>query len=108
MDKTATEFPIYGDGLYAIRNTNSIDVRVDNSVFLTCTILLDLCLIEISGFYYNKVYGLLGSMTTETFMDFTMPDMNVNMLYFHCKLSHYCWALKKNINKNEKRQKFLI
>lgn len=72
------DYPINGDGIYAMRTPRSIDVNVDNSLAISCLTNFEICTFEVSGFYQNKVYGLLGTVNSESVMDFTMPDLNVS------------------------------
>ncbi len=78
LENVRTDFPIQGEGIYAIRNAYSIQVYVDDSVFVMCTPQLDICTVQVSGFYQNMAYGLLGSPNAETVADLTMSDMNVS------------------------------
>lgn len=78
LNRTPTDFPVNGDGIYATRTPRSIEVKVDNSLSISCLPNLEVCTFEVSGFYQNKVYGLLGTVNSEHLMDFMMPDSNVS------------------------------
>lgn len=78
LDKVPTDYPVHSDGIYAVRNPHSITVFVDNSLSVNCLINFEVCTVEVSGFYQNKAYGLLGTVNSEKYMDFTMPNLNVS------------------------------
>ena len=74
-----TDFPVYGDGIYAVKTPYTVEIYVDNSAHVTCTSLLDVCLVEVSGFYYNEVHGIMGTVNSDSYIDFTLPNKKVNI-----------------------------
>lgn len=46
---------------------------------LNCNLQFDLCWFEVSGWYYGKTAGLLGTINNEQFDDFTTPNNHISI-----------------------------
>lgn len=71
------EYPIEEGDLSAWREYDNVVMKSDYGVKVTCNIDINLCSIEVSGFYFGKTRGLLGTISNEEWDDFTLPDGTV-------------------------------
>ncbi|XP_049547862.1 uncharacterized protein LOC125959115 [Anopheles darlingi] len=60
---------LIGSGTVVYRESDSLYVQSDRGFQLTCSLRYHLCSIELSGWYFGKLAGLLGTMNNEQFDD---------------------------------------
>lgn len=89
LNKVPSDYPVNGNGLYAERTPYLVIVHVDESLQVECTPDLQICIFVVSSFYFNKVYGLLGTVSFDSRTDFTMPDMTVSF-QIHDSVNSLC------------------
>ncbi|XP_041983389.1 apolipophorins [Aricia agestis] len=68
-------YPVIEKDVFAFRQTNGrIGLGSTYGLMAFCTSKLEVCYIEISGFYLGKLRGLLGDGNNEPYDDFRMPN----------------------------------
>ncbi|GBP78976.1 Apolipophorins [Eumeta japonica] len=71
-------FPVMEKDLFAFRETNGrIGLGTSYGLIARCTSRLTVCYIEVSGYYFNKLRGLLGDGNNEPYTDFKLPSGRV-------------------------------
>ena len=75
--------------------------RKDKQFKLQCNLKYDFCTIELSGWYYGKTAGLLGTMNNEQVDDLTTSDKNIEMDVG--KFAH-SWALNPETCTNDENR----
>ncbi|XP_050082628.1 uncharacterized protein LOC126569520 [Anopheles aquasalis] len=60
---------LMGTGTVVYRESDSLYVQSERGFQLTCSLRYHLCSIELSGWYFGKLAGLLGTMNNEQFDD---------------------------------------
>lgn len=60
--------------LMITRELNVVTVSSRRGFIVDCNLEFDVCLIELSGWHFGKIAGVLGTMNNEKFDDLTMPD----------------------------------
>lgn len=83
-----SEYPAFSGELSAWRRYHTVNMRSNAGVMAVCSLNLDACAFHISGYYFDKVRGLLGTLNNEDYDDFTLPNNKVNF-YFHLKFFSY-------------------
>ncbi|XP_012534919.2 uncharacterized protein LOC105835859 [Monomorium pharaonis] len=78
--------------VYQVENVVMIE-RKHNQFRLECNLKFDLCTLELSGWYYGKTAGLLGTMSNEQFDD--ILGSNKLLLKDTGSLAH-SWSIDKN------------
>jgi len=71
VDNQETELPVEMDNIIIVRDGDMVLFNSDKGFTVTCDVTNDVCMLNISGWYYNKVAGLLGTYTNEKTDDFT-------------------------------------
>ena len=74
MDNARVELPLQLDGISVLREANQIRVDNKNGVTITCDLAHNQCTVEVSGWYYGKTAGLMGTYNNEMVDDFTTVD----------------------------------
>ena len=73
-DGAQTELPIVAGNTYISREGNYIKVINENGMKVICDLPHDRCTLEVTGWYYGKTGGLLGTYDNEPMNDFTTPE----------------------------------
>lgn len=66
----------FGD-LMITRELNVVTVSSRRGFMVRCNLEFDVCSIDISGWYFGKIAGVLGTMNNEKFDDLTMSDNEI-------------------------------
>ena len=74
MDNSRVEMPIAVNGVTILREENEIRVNNKNGVWINCDLVHNQCTVEVSGWYFSKTGGLLGTYNNEQIDDFTTVD----------------------------------
>ncbi len=74
VDGAQTELPIVAGKTYVSREGNFIKVTNEHGIRVTCDVSHDRCTVDVSGWYYGKTGGLLGTYDNEPANDFTTPE----------------------------------
>jgi hypothetical protein len=74
MDKTRVEMPLELDDITILREQNRIIVNNKRGVTIACDLAHNQCSVEVSGWYYGKTAGLMGTYNNEQVDDFTTID----------------------------------
>ena len=61
-DGQAAELPLFMDGTAILREANVIRVKNENGVNAYCDLTYDRCTLEVSGWYFGRTAGLLGTL----------------------------------------------
>lgn len=69
---------IFGD-LMITRELNVVTVSSRRGFEVRCNLEFDVCSIELSGWYFGKIAGVMGTMNNENFDDLTMSDNNISL-----------------------------
>lgn len=68
---------IVGDFMVT-RELNVVAVSSKRGFWVECNLEFDVCSIELSGWFFGKTAGVLGTMNNEKFDDFTMADNDIS------------------------------
>lgn len=79
LNNKPAELPIHKNNLMGWRSYYDISLLTTYGAMIQCTIDLSLCNININGFYYGQIRGLLGNGNSEEFDDFTLPDDKITV-----------------------------
>lgn len=90
-NQTST-LPIQIGDTVIYRDTDILVVRSNNGFQLNCNLQFDFCWFELSGWYYGKTAGLLGTMNNEIFDDSLASNHVITQDPIELKNS---WALKQ-------------
>ena len=66
----------FGD-LIVTRELNVVTVSSRHGFVVRCNLEFDVCTIELSGWYFGRIGGILGTMNNEKFDDLTLPDNTI-------------------------------
>ncbi|XP_075230090.1 retinoid- and fatty-acid binding glycoprotein apolipophorin [Lycorma delicatula] len=72
-----SEFPVSLDELKAWRRYPTVNAFSKAGILIHCTTNLDFCTFRVSGFYFGKTRGLLGTINNEPYNDLTLPNGKV-------------------------------
>ena len=78
IDGTRVEMPIRVDNTTVTRNGNLLRVDNDRGINIVCDFPHDHCSISVSGWYYGKMAGLLGTYDNEPSNDLTTIDSAIS------------------------------
>lgn len=67
----------FGD-LMITRELNVVTVSSRRGIVVRCNLEFDVCSIELSGWHFGKIAGVLGTMNNEKFDDLTMSDNEIS------------------------------
>ncbi|CAH0386450.1 unnamed protein product [Bemisia tabaci] len=73
-----SEYPAFSGELSAWRRYHTVNMRSNAGVMAVCSLNLDACAFHISGYYFDKVRGLLGTLNNEDYDDFTLPNNKIS------------------------------
>nr|ATU82717.1 venom apolipophorin-like protein 1 [Pristhesancus plagipennis] len=76
-DGLEAEYPLKVGLLKAWKSPYSVGLKTKAGVVIHCTPNVDSCTFIVSGFYFNKLRGLLGNLNYEQFDDLYLPQGNV-------------------------------
>lgn len=68
----------FGD-LIVTRELNVVTVSSKRGFLVRCNLEFDVCFIELSGWFFGKIAGVLGTMNNENFDDFTTSDSTISL-----------------------------
>ena len=74
MDGSRTELPLRVGNTTISRHSNTITVTNSLGVEITCDLSHDHCTVAVSGWYYGKTAGLMGTYDNEPYNDMTTID----------------------------------
>ena len=74
VDGRPTELPVVLDQTVIRRIGNLIQVDNEHGLNITCNLPHDHCSVHVTGWYYGKTGGLLGTYDNEPFTDFQKSD----------------------------------
>lgn len=87
-----TALPVQLGDTTIYREWDILVIRSKNGFELNCNLQFDFCWFEISGWYYGKTAGVMGTMNNEIYDDFLTSDHIITSDENEFKQS---WALKK-------------
>lgn len=93
------DFPYISGNFKAWRDFGSINVKHDAGLFISCKTDHNICFFDVSGYYFGKTRGLLGTLDYEPWDDFKLPNGQVSSLlglYICAKINIFYH--KKNMN----------
>ena len=73
-DNEATALPTSFKNTVVSREVNMIIVESKRGFLLKCNLEFDVCSFEVSGWYFGKIAGLMGTMNNEKYDDFMKSD----------------------------------
>jgi hypothetical protein len=73
-DRLTTILPATSGNLLITREVNVVTVISQQGFMVQCNLEFDVCTIELSGWYFGKIAGVLGTMNNENFDDLTTSD----------------------------------
>lgn len=73
-DNEATALPTSFKNTVVSRENNMIIVESKRGFLLKCNLEFDVCTFELSGWYFGKIAGLMGTMNNEKYDDFMKSD----------------------------------
>lgn len=65
--------------LIVTRELNVVTVSSKRGFIVRCNLEFDVCFIELSGWFFGKIAGVLGTMNNEKFDDFTNSDNTISL-----------------------------
>ncbi|KAJ8708722.1 hypothetical protein PYW08_010104 [Mythimna loreyi] len=71
---TALSLPALVDGLVIDRQTDMLTVQGHNGLDIQCNLLFHTCKLQVSGWYYATLGGLLGTYNNEQYDDLLLPN----------------------------------
>ncbi|XP_072946075.1 apolipophorins [Epargyreus clarus] len=72
-------FPVIEDDVFAFKQPNGrIGLGSKYGLMVFCTSKLEVCYIDVNGFYLGKIRGLLGDGNNEPFDDFKLPNGKIS------------------------------
>jgi hypothetical protein len=77
LDGSRVEMPLRVGNATVSRQGSSISVKNDLGLDITCDLPHDHCTVAVSGWYYGKTAGLMGTYDNEKFNDYTTIDKTI-------------------------------
>lgn len=77
IDGAQSELPVAFGAIVMTRQGDLIHLQSAKGFTVSCDIANDMCMLNISGWYYNKVAGLFGTYTNEIYDDMMTSDARV-------------------------------
>nr|XP_049706191.1 uncharacterized protein LOC110382727 isoform X1 [Helicoverpa armigera]XP_049706192.1 uncharacterized protein LOC110382727 isoform X2 [Helicoverpa armigera]XP_049706193.1 uncharacterized protein LOC110382727 isoform X3 [Helicoverpa armigera]XP_049706194.1 uncharacterized protein LOC110382727 isoform X4 [Helicoverpa armigera]XP_049706195.1 uncharacterized protein LOC110382727 isoform X5 [Helicoverpa armigera] len=74
IGRTVLSLPALVDGLIIDRQTDTLNVQGYNGLEIQCNLLFHTCKLEVSGWYYATLGGLLGTYNNEQYDDLLLPN----------------------------------
>jgi hypothetical protein len=74
------EFPFINGNFKVFKDFGSVHVIHDAGLIVSCKPLHNFCLFHVSGYYFGKTRGLLGTLDYEPWDDFKLPNGQVSLL----------------------------
>jgi hypothetical protein len=71
------EFPFISNNFKVWKDFGSVNVKHDAGLFISCKPDHKFCLFLVSGYYFGKTRGLLGTLDYEPWDDFKLPNGQV-------------------------------
>ncbi|XP_064626174.1 apolipophorins-like [Lineus longissimus] len=103
VDNVRTELPYQYMNTTVVRNGYSIRVHNDNGFTMTCDMANDICTFNVTGWYFGKMAGLLGTYNNEQYDDKLTADRriedNVEQFARSWEVGSYC-----HVSRNIARQ----
>jgi hypothetical protein len=72
-----TEYPVRSGDLKAWRRSYSVGAATKAGMLVICRENLQACYVRVSGFYFNRLQGLMGNGNYEPYDDLTLPEGKV-------------------------------
>ncbi|KAK9498025.1 hypothetical protein O3M35_003911 [Rhynocoris fuscipes] len=94
--------PLLINDIHIYAQEGLITVRSSKGFFLRCNFKFNVCTLRLSGWYFGKVAGLLGTMDNEPTTDFTTSNNNIVK---NVDLFTKSWALE-SCTKSKNHQKY--
>lgn len=86
------KLPIQIGDTIIYRDADILIIRSNNGFQLSCNLQFDLCWLEVSGWYFGKTAGLLGTINNEIYDDFLTSENTITKDQNELKES---WSLKQ-------------
>ena len=80
LNGAQTEYPLHKGDLYGWRKYHTVNFASSAGLLVHCHPSLEVCGFQLSGFYFGKTRGLLGTINNEQYDDFTLPSGHVSIL----------------------------
>lgn len=77
MNGKDIDFPLISNDAKTVKDVYSFSIEIAVGVHIKCTLELEIIEVSINGFYFDRVYGLLGAMNQEPTFDFKQSDGKV-------------------------------
>ncbi|XP_075986269.1 apolipoprotein lipid transfer particle [Anticarsia gemmatalis] len=74
IGNTVLSLPAFVDGLVVDRQTDKLTVQGNNGLEIQCNLLFHTCKLQVSGWYYASLGGLLGTYNNEQYDDLQLPN----------------------------------
>lgn len=78
VNEKPAEFPVHEQSLYAWRTYYSVHLYSTYGAEIQCTLDLKVCHIEVNGYYFSKLRGLLGKGGYEQYDAKTLPNGKIS------------------------------
>ncbi|KAG6459272.1 hypothetical protein O3G_MSEX011302, partial [Manduca sexta] len=72
--------PAYVEGLVIDRQTDVLTIESDNGLEIQCNYAFSTCKIQVAGWYYASLGGLLGTYNNEQYDDYQLPNGTLTAL----------------------------
>ena len=77
LDKRNVQLPLVFDNTYAYRQDHAIFIENSQGLRVACNTLYNICSFTLSGWYFGKTGGLLGTYDNEPSNDWMTPDRRI-------------------------------
>ena len=80
LDRRNVQLPLVFDNTYAYRQDHAIFIENSQGLRVACNTLYNICSFTLSGWYFGKTGGLLGTYDNEPSNDWMTPDRRIDSL----------------------------
>ncbi|XP_063962914.1 uncharacterized protein LOC129270861 [Lytechinus pictus] len=98
VNRQPQELPLQRDGTVIIRIGNSIFLKNSEGISVVCKLPHDICVLKLSGRYFDRTAGLLGNFNFEPYDDLKTPS---NELQTNITAFTESWKVGKNCLRSE-------
>ena len=77
LDRRNVQLPLVFDNTYAYRQDHAIFIENSQGLRVACNTLYNICSFTLSGWYFGKTGGLLGTYDNEPSNDWMTPDRRI-------------------------------
>lgn len=74
IGQSVLSLPAYVDGVVVDRQTDSLSVQGYNGLDIQCNLVFHTCKLQVSGWFYATLGGLLGTYNNEQYDDLLLPN----------------------------------